>query len=93
VGDDGGAAGAGTDTKPGGRWRKQVDGRDIINRAALVELLVNRCRRPEPFPAAPADPDQAMDAVMHVAADSLARRQAKTGPLTSRAALPEGTRG
>lgn len=56
---------------------------DIINRAGLVELLLDRCRRPEPFPAAPADPDQAVEALMHVAAGSLARRQAKTGRTTS----------
>jgi Putative amidoligase enzyme len=50
-----------------------IDADDIVNRAGLVELLLDRCLDPEPFPAAPADPDEALGELMDVAAGVLAR--------------------
>ncbi len=48
---------------------------DIMNRAGLLELLLDACMSPEPFPApAAADPALAVEALMHLAAGSLARR-------------------
>jgi hypothetical protein len=52
-----------------------IDTDDIINRAGLVELLLDRCLDPEPFPAAPDDPDAAVRELLHVAAGVLAGRQ------------------
>jgi hypothetical protein len=52
-----------------------IDTDDIVNRAGLVELLLDRCLDPEPFPAAPADPDAAVPELLHVAAKVLAERQ------------------
>ncbi len=51
-----------------------VDSDDIINRAALMELLLDRCLDTEPFPAAPAAPDAAVSELLHVAAGALAAR-------------------
>ena len=45
---------------------------EIINRAGLVELLLDRCLEPEPFPPAPADPDAALTELLQVAAGVLA---------------------
>jgi hypothetical protein len=44
---------------------------DIVNRAALVELLLDRCEDPEPFPVAPTGN---VSALMEIAAASLASR-------------------
>ncbi|GIF25855.1 hypothetical protein BJ973_003129 [Actinoplanes tereljensis] len=44
---------------------------EIVNRAALVELLLDRCLDPEPFPAAPAG---GVSGLMEIAAESLAQR-------------------
>jgi hypothetical protein len=52
-----------------------IDTDDIINRAGLVELLLDRCLDPEPFPAAPTDPDAAVSDLLQVAAGVLASRQ------------------
>jgi hypothetical protein len=52
-----------------------IDTDDIINRAGLVELLLDRCLDPEPFPAAPTDPDAAVSELLQVAAGVLASRQ------------------
>ena len=49
-----------------------IDADEIVNRAALIELLLDRCLDPEPFPAAPADPDDAIPELMRIAAESLA---------------------
>lgn len=51
-----------------------LHGADIMNRAGLVELLLDRCEDPEPLPAAPADPGAATEALLHLAAQALARR-------------------
>jgi hypothetical protein len=51
-----------------------IDADDIVNRAGLVELLLDRCLDPAPFPAAPDDPDHATSQLLHIAADVLARR-------------------
>jgi hypothetical protein len=48
---------------------------DIMNRAGLVELLLDRCVEKEPFPAPPAGPAAALDALLEVAADMLAERR------------------
>ena len=52
-----------------------IDTDDILNRAGLVELLLERCLEPEPFPLSPTDPDAAISGLLHVAADTLAKRQ------------------
>jgi hypothetical protein len=52
-----------------------IDADDIINRAGLIELLLDRCLDPEPFPAAPADPDAAVPELLDVAAGVLAGRR------------------
>ncbi len=51
-----------------------ADAGDIVNRAALMELLLDRCLDTEPFPAAPADPDAAVSELLHIAASVLAAR-------------------
>ncbi|MGA5301706.1 amidoligase family protein [Nucisporomicrobium flavum] len=51
-----------------------IETADVLHRAALVELLLDRCLRPEPFPEAPADPQAALQALLEVAADVLAGR-------------------
>jgi hypothetical protein len=48
-----------------------IDADPIINQAALVELLLDRCLDPEPFPAAPAG---GVSGLMEIAAESLAQR-------------------
>jgi hypothetical protein len=48
---------------------------DILNRAGLVELLLDRCEDPEPVPAPPADPGAAVEELLHLAARMLARRE------------------
>jgi hypothetical protein len=45
---------------------------DVMNRAALVELLLDRCVEPEPVPAPPADPAAALEELLHMAARMLA---------------------
>jgi hypothetical protein len=52
-----------------------VDAGAIIDRAALVELLLDRCLHPEPFPDPPADPDTAVTVLLDVAAGVLAGRE------------------
>lgn len=51
-----------------------IDADPIVSQAALVELLLDRCLDPEPFPAAPAGNDSALQALLELAAESLARR-------------------
>jgi hypothetical protein len=51
-----------------------IDAGEIVHRAALVELLLDRCQDPEPFPAAPAGNVSALPALLEVAAESLAAR-------------------
>ncbi|MFI5891682.1 amidoligase family protein [Actinoplanes sp. NPDC051513] len=46
---------------------------EIVNRAALVELLLDRCEDPEPFPVAPTGN---VSALMEIAAEALADRSA-----------------
>ncbi|GAA0568912.1 hypothetical protein GCM10010172_61550 [Paractinoplanes ferrugineus] len=48
-----------------------IDADAIVNQAALVELLLDRCLDPEPFPAAPAG---GVSGLMEIAAESLAQR-------------------
>jgi putative amidoligase enzyme len=52
-----------------------IETADIMNRAGLIELLLERCLEPEPFPAAPADPAAAMNDLLDIAAGALADRQ------------------
>ncbi|GAA2540591.1 hypothetical protein GCM10010435_05030 [Winogradskya consettensis] len=47
---------------------------DIINRAALIELLLDRCEDPSPIPEAPTDPAEALEALLELAAEALANR-------------------
>jgi hypothetical protein len=51
-----------------------IDPDDIVYRAGLVELLLDRCRRREPFPDPPGDPDAAVPALLDIAAGALADR-------------------
>ncbi|MCA2218965.1 amidoligase family protein [Jidongwangia harbinensis] len=54
---------------------------DILNRAGLLELLLDRCLDPEPFPAAPEAPDAGVPALLDVAAGVLAERsESSTAP-------------
>nr|WP_296075738.1 amidoligase family protein [uncultured Actinoplanes sp.] len=48
---------------------------EIVNRAALVELLLDRCADPAPIPAPPAVPSAAVAELMELAAGALAGRQ------------------
>jgi hypothetical protein len=50
-----------------------IDADDIMNRAALVELLLDRCTDPTPFPDPPPDPDAATDRLLELAAAALSR--------------------
>ncbi len=52
-----------------------LSGADVMNRAGLVELLLDRCVEPEPVPAAPADLGTAVEELMHMAARVLAARE------------------
>jgi hypothetical protein len=54
-----------------------IDADDIVNRAGLIELLLGRCLDPEPFPAPPADPGAAVEALLQVAAHALAGQDAQ----------------
>ncbi|GAB1646543.1 amidoligase family protein [Krasilnikovia sp. MM14-A1259] len=47
----------------------------IMDSAAVVELLLDRCTDPEPFPLPPTHPLDAVDALLTVAADVLADRE------------------
>jgi hypothetical protein len=47
---------------------------EIVNRAALVELLLDRCEDPAPIPAPPPVPSMAVDELMELAAGALADR-------------------
>ena len=49
-----------------------IDPDEILNRAGLVELLLARCEDPEPFPAPPAGPTAAFEALLEIAAGVLA---------------------
>jgi hypothetical protein len=51
-----------------------IDADDILHRAGLVELLLDRCLGAEPFPDAPADPGAAPHELLEVAAVALAGR-------------------
>jgi hypothetical protein len=52
-----------------------IDPDDVINRAALVELLLDRCLDRSRVPDAPADPDAAVAGLLEMAAGVLAGRQ------------------
>jgi len=47
---------------------------DIMHRAAVVELLLDRCAEPTPIPPAPADPAAAVAELLDLAAGALAAR-------------------
>jgi hypothetical protein len=47
---------------------------DVVHRAALVELLLERCADPTPIPAAPADPLAAVDELLDLAAGAMSTR-------------------
>jgi hypothetical protein len=51
-----------------------IEADDIVNRAAIVELLLDRCLAPEPFPVPPAHPPTAVSELLNVAAEALAGR-------------------
>lgn len=53
-----------------------IDPDEILNRAGLIELLLERCEYPEPFPAPPADPMAAFEALLEIAASVLADQSA-----------------
>jgi hypothetical protein len=53
-----------------------IDADDIMNRAGLVELLLDRCLDREPVPRPPADPAAAAEALLDLAAGVLAGRTA-----------------
>ncbi|MET8152935.1 amidoligase family protein [Actinoplanes sp. NPDC049668] len=48
-----------------------IDTAAVLNRAGLVELLLDRCLDPEPVPPAPTDPDAATEALMGLAATAV----------------------
>ena len=50
-----------------------LDAAEIVNRAALIELLLDRCLEPEPFPHAPVG-NGSLDDLLELAAESLAAR-------------------
>jgi Putative amidoligase enzyme len=54
-----------------------IEEADIVNRAALVELLLDRCLDRHRIPEAPADPDAATAGLLEMAAGALAARQAR----------------
>jgi len=54
-----------------------IDPDEIVNRAGLVELLLERCTDPEPFPAPPADPAAAFEQLLEIAAGALAEQPAR----------------
>jgi hypothetical protein len=45
---------------------------EVVNRAAVVELLLDRCEHPTPFPMPPADPAAAVEALLQQAAMAMA---------------------
>ncbi|MET0414889.1 MAG: amidoligase family protein, partial [Actinoplanes sp.] len=51
-----------------------IDAADIVHRAALVELLLDRCADAELIPAAPDNPADALGELLDLAAGSLSRR-------------------
>ncbi|GAB1640606.1 amidoligase family protein [Krasilnikovia sp. MM14-A1259] len=51
-----------------------IDADAVLDRAGIVELLLERCLDPEPFPAAPADPAAAESELLEHAARVLAAR-------------------
>ena len=51
-----------------------IDADDILHRAGLVELLLERCLDPEPFPVAPVEPDAAVNGLLEIAAGVLVER-------------------
>ena len=52
-----------------------IDADDILDRAGLIELLLERCLDPAPFPAAPDDPRAALTELLEIAAAVLAGRE------------------
>ena len=48
-----------------------IDAAEIVNRAALIELLLDRCEDAEPFPV---DPAADVSALLEVMAETLAER-------------------
>jgi hypothetical protein len=54
--------------------RRPIEAGEIVDRAGLVELLLDRCLDPAPVPAAPDDPGAAVEALMEMAAAELAAR-------------------
>jgi hypothetical protein len=51
-----------------------VDAADVVHRAAVVELLLDRCLDPAPVPPPPADPRAAAGELLDLAAGALATR-------------------
>jgi hypothetical protein len=51
-----------------------IRGEDIMHRAALIELLLDRCLSADPVPRAPSDPAVAVEALLDLAAGELAKR-------------------
>ncbi|MEU4420688.1 amidoligase family protein [Actinoplanes sp. NPDC024001] len=51
-----------------------IDAGEIVDRAALAELLVERCLAAEPVPPAPEDPQDAAAGLLELAAEALASR-------------------
>ena len=47
---------------------------DVLNRAAVVELLLDRCEDPSPFPLPPTDPAEAVNALLEQAAIVMSRQ-------------------
>ena len=51
-----------------------IDADAVVDRAALVELLLERCLAPEPIPEAPVEVDAAIEHLLRLAAEALAVR-------------------
>jgi hypothetical protein len=51
-----------------------IEAGPIVDQAALIELLLDRCEWREPFPDPPADPAEAVEALLEEAAAALADR-------------------
>ncbi|GAA4951273.1 amidoligase family protein [Actinoplanes utahensis] len=56
-----------------------IDADEIVDRAALVELLLDRCLDPTPIPP-PAAADHAVQALLEMAAEAMAKTRMSYGP-------------
>jgi hypothetical protein len=59
-----------------------INADDILNSAGLIELLLERCLDPAPFPAPPADPSTAVLELLQIAAVAHAERDSSPKPVT-----------